>query len=218
MLSTRLVRWSGGALILAGVILGIGLILHPDETAPDALAHPLWGPTHFAIGLGLLISLLGLIGAYARQVEKAGVLGLIGFVITFVSSAALIGPVLVIEGIVVPGLAQSNIAEAALAPTGPVFGGLLLPIFMGTIYALGVGNVLFGVAIIRAGVLPRWAAVSLIIATPLLVFTPPLPAIFLAISGTLIGVAYTGLGYTVLMGKGERMERIMESEQAMAGL
>ncbi|WP_376792494.1 hypothetical protein [Thermoflexus sp.] len=213
MLSTKQVRWSGGALIVAGVILGIGLILHPDETAPDALAHPLWGPTHFAIGVGFLISLLGLIGVHARQAEKAGVLGLIGFVVSFVSSAALSGPLLLIEGIVLPGLAQSEIAEAALTPTGPVFGGLLEPILLGTLYAFGIGYVLFGIATIRAGVLPRWAAASLIAGTPLAIFTPPLPAIFLAIGGVLIGVAYLWLGYAVLSSTGEGMR---ESQPTMA--
>ncbi|HXF68809.1 MAG TPA: hypothetical protein VNK89_03295 [Thermoflexus sp.] len=213
MVSTKQVRWSGGALIVAGVILGIGLILHPDETAPDALAHLLWGPTHFAIGVGFLISLLGLIGVHARQAEKAGVLGLIGFVVSFVSSAALSGPLLLIEGIVLPGLAQSEIAEAALAPTGPVFGGLLEPILLGTLYTFGIGYVLFGIAIIRAGVLPRWAAASLIAGTPLAIFTPPLPAIFLAIGGVLIGVAYLWLGYAVLSSAGEGMR---ESQPTMA--
>ncbi len=190
MLSAKLIRWSGGALVVAGILMGVALIIHPDETDPNALASPLWGPAHFLLGGGFLISLLGLIGAHARQVEKAGVLGVVGFIIVFVCSAALVGPILVIEGIVVPGLAQSAIAEAALDPAGPMFSGLLLPLFMGTIYAFGIGALLFGIATLRAGVLPRWAAVSFIVATPLVIFTPPLPAIFLAIGGVLYGVSY----------------------------
>lgn len=147
-----------------------------------------------------------MIGVYARQVEKAGALGLIGFVVVFVSSAALIGPILFLEGILVPGLAQSNIGEAAL--------GGVLPIFIGTIYAFGIGSVLFGVATIRAGVLSRWAAASLIVGAPLLVFTSPLP-VFIAIGGALIGVAYLWLGYAVLASTGEGLR---ESQPTTAGM
>lgn len=217
MSPTKLIRWSGGALIVAGLLMATSLALHPDETDPNALVNPLWGPTHLALGVGFLISLLGLMGVHARQVQRAGALGLTGFVVVFASTAALIGPVLVVEGIIVPGLAQSDIAEAALAPTGPVFGRQLLPFFMGTIYAFGIGSVLFGIAIIRAGVLPRWAAAALIVATPLLAFTPPLPAIFLAIGGALLGVAYVWLGYAVLSSTAEdRRESQPTTRMAMA--
>lgn len=59
MLSTKLVRWGGGALIVAGVLLGIGTILHPDETAPNALAHPLWGPTHVTLASAFSLACWG---------------------------------------------------------------------------------------------------------------------------------------------------------------
>jgi hypothetical protein len=63
----------------------------------------------------------------------------------------------------------------------------------------GIGLILFGVATIRAGVYPRWAAVLLIIAIPVTMFLDPTPGSFQeSIGQILLGIAVAALGWHAL--------------------
>ncbi len=48
---------------------------------------PTYGPAHLVLFLAWLLAVLGLPGFYARQAQRAGVLGLIGFVLTITAAA-----------------------------------------------------------------------------------------------------------------------------------
>jgi hypothetical protein len=153
---SALYRFSGGALLVGGVLAIIGQLLQ-IQAAPGT---PLWIPgTWLALG-GTLLVLLGWPGLYFRQVHRAGRLGMLGFVLSFVA--------LLIDGIGIGTVAAFvSPALAASAATRPLLDQQALPALL-VFELLGgllliVGPFLFGIATIRAGVLPRWAALILIV-------------------------------------------------------
>lgn len=88
------------------------------------------------------------------------------------------------------------------------FGGdfLLMPYFViPGLLALIVGLVLLGVAILRSGVLPRWAAALLIIgALAMLASNEQTARVLLT---TPLGVAWIAVGYMLWSGKGETIRQ-----------
>jgi hypothetical protein len=148
-----------------------------------------------------LFFLLGMTGLYARQVDKAGWLGLGGYLLFSLSWAVNLVYIFA-EAFILPPL-------AAVAPTfvQDIFTGVItqgttvtnlgaLP----TIFALNgifylLGGLLFGLATIRAGILSRWAA-GLLAVTALLT---PLAALFpheiQRFAGIPVGLAVAWLGY-----------------------
>ncbi|MBI3537963.1 MAG: hypothetical protein HY070_10445 [Chloroflexi bacterium] len=99
---------------------------------------------------------LALIGMFARQNARAGALGLIGFVV------ALIGVMLSAAQMyaltfITPTLEEKFRDALAQVNSGPL--GFLFPLGYGSFL---FGFILFSLVIIRAKVLPRWAAIALI--------------------------------------------------------
>ena len=107
--------------------------------------------------------LLGMAGLYARQAEKVGWLGLVGFLLFslwlvlvpgFTFFEALILPLLAIDA---PTFAESFLGVFTGTAAGTKFGTLATVwTLMGPMYILGA--LLFGIATLRAGLLSRWAA------------------------------------------------------------
>ncbi len=147
MSSTILYRLSGIVVLLGGVFAMIGAVLE----VPSAPGTPLWIPgTGFSLA-GSLMILLGWPGLYLRQADKAGRLGLLGFVL---SSVALL--VLGIGFGTIDTFASQILAVEGSMPAllgFELLGGLLLV----------VGPLLFGIATLRARVFPRWVALILIV-------------------------------------------------------
>jgi hypothetical protein len=115
-----------------------------------------------------MLFMFGLVGVYLAQAEKAGRLGAIGFVLTFFGVLMLTAQVVVATWSLPAIALQPNAPKTAfelLDPAGPL-AAFSLVVFVAYVPA-GIGLVLFGIATIRAGVLPRGAAVLLIIGTVL---------------------------------------------------
>jgi hypothetical protein len=203
MSSSRLIRWSGLALLLAGLLVAIPILFHPSDADPQAVLNSIWVPVHSLFVSGAVLMLFGLIGFYASQIERAGGLGLIGFILTFIGNALIVF-VLALEAFVIPVIAANAAGQALLDPAGPLFGGLLglVLLLMAGIFALG--TILLGIATFRAGMLPRWAGVLLAVGGPLLAFWPPLPQMLGTIGGVLVGVSFIWSGYTIWAGSGAR--------------
>src|SRR5437667_8522752 len=85
MSSKILYRLSGVALLLGSLLVVlfviIQLLVFPHGTL-DRYTSPLWQPILLMMVLGLLLIVGGLPGMYARQAERAGWPGLIGFALT----------------------------------------------------------------------------------------------------------------------------------------
>lgn len=77
MTTANLIRWSGLAAILGGLLFIVGSLLLPDASP----AVP-WNQT-----VRTLAILFALIGLYAFQVEESGLWGFLGFVAAFIANA-----------------------------------------------------------------------------------------------------------------------------------
>lgn len=162
MSSTTLFRLSGLALLIALPLQILGFVLHPPSEQVADVLKPLYGPAHLIVFASWMFALLGLTGFYARQSHRAGVLGLIGFAATMFA-AAYHFYLLLYEAYATPLLAQ-NEATRALIGDGPLAhgAGALGPLAFLSVLAFP----LFGVATVRAGVLPRPAGWLQIVSVP----------------------------------------------------
>lgn len=195
--SKTLFRLSGLALLLALPLQIVGSLLHPPTEELVDVLRSTYAPAHLILFLAWLLAVLGLPGFYARQAQRAGVLGLIGFVLT-IAAAAYHLYLLLYEASATPLLAQDPATQALIGPGGRMAhgAGALGPLS----FALLLGWTLFGLATVRAGVLPRWAGWFQVVAFPASIVGM---AIFLLFPGALAqfpsqAVQPVGLVYDLL--------------------
>ena len=148
MLTATLIRWSGLLAILGGVLFPVAAVIHPNGEDLAAVNMPNWVPAHLLGLVSVTLMHLGLLGLYARQVEKAGWLGLIGFVLAFIGGA-FASTIQYVTSTVIPLIATQAPALFDQAMTPPPFAP---PVF---VLGFVLGHILFGFATMRAGVLPR---------------------------------------------------------------
>lgn len=199
----RLLRWTGAANILAGLLTVAGNVLHPPRSfatlSHDALL-PAWETVHALGVVAFVVTLFALIGLYACQVERAGRLDLAGFVGALTGVALAVG-VLVPDAFIFPVLAQQDETARLLEVPGALIPGSTFGRFLavsGVVYALGY--VTFGVASLRAGVLPRWGVAVLTVGVVPLLFGA-LVAQGLDIAGALlVGAGHVWCGVALWRG------------------
>jgi hypothetical protein len=202
--------------LLAGILLAIPIVLHPDETAdPTAVLTSSWLVIHTIFIIGDVLSIFGLIGLYTRQSQEIGSIGLIGFILAIIGSALFVG-VLMIDSYVIPVLAAEITTQPLLDEAGPLFGGPLGLVFLAAGITFALGTLLTGFTTLRAAVLPRWAGLLLLIGGPLLAFTPPLPHLVGTIGGVLLGLSYIWLGYALWRNWGEQTEHAKQATPGIA--
>lgn len=179
MSSKTLFRLSGLVLLVALPLQMLGFVLHPPGEQVVHVLEPLYAPSHLVLFASWLFALLGLTGFYARQAHRARVLGLAGYAATGFA-AAYHFYLLLYEAYATPLLAQEP-ATRTLIGAGPLArgAGALGPLAFLSILAFP----LFGIATVRAGVLPR-AAGGLQIAS--------VPVFFLSIALVPLGVLAEG--------------------------
>src|SRR5215208_1460585 len=168
MSTAKLIRWSGLISILAGVLYALGALLHPVGEDLAAYTSPKWVPAHQVYWVSAMHMLFSLVGLYARQVEKTGWLGLVGFVLAFIGTV-LVDSIFVMASTVIHLVAVQapTLFDQAAAP--PTFGVLM--VVLGFI----LGYTLFGIATMRAGVLPRGSGLLLIIGSAMFMISEALP-------------------------------------------
>jgi hypothetical protein len=131
--------------------------------------------------VGLILLSIGLVGLYAHQSDRAGLLGLVGFLV------ALAGTVFF------TGFFWANLFVApALAVGAPEFldQGGRFPGFRLSLLIYAVGWLLFGLASLKARVYPRAPVIALILGAALDLFGAPL-------SGLVIDAAFVWLGFSL---------------------
>src|SRR5918997_380275 len=199
--ASNLIRWAGLAALVAGIIFAGIQPIHP----PDELSSVTTGTWAIITTLKLAMCLLflaGITGIYARQVERAGWLGLAGFLVltlswwlqtAYVFAEAFILPVLASAA---PHFVDSFLGIARGNP-GENLGALP------AIYSLGIGipymlgGLLFGIATLRAGILPRWPAGLLAVAAVLTPAATLLPHAIQRLAAIPVGIALAWLGYAL---------------------
>jgi hypothetical protein len=164
--SQKLIRWSALAWLLSAMTGIYYTFFAPSDFALNAMHSSLWVPTHAALAISYMLFVFGLIGVYLKQAEKAGWLGSTGFVLSFFSLIILTAQLIVSTWILPILAAQPDMpktAAALLDPSGPLaaFSTVVFVAYVPTV----IGLVLLGIVVMRAGVLPRWAGLLLIIGT-----------------------------------------------------
>ena len=205
MLSAGLFRWTGTALLLGGVCLTLFvLVLYPvgGFFGADHARHPAWVPAHSLHFVGALLSLFGLLGLYLCQRAAVGRLGALGFALAGAGLAQFVGTGM-LTAFVWPVLAAH--APDTLAPDGALFQPPANTLFYTTVLTLIPGYLLVGATLLRAGVLPRAAAVLLAVGVVLAITPPepvgPMPWAGLTLGGILFGAGEVWLG-SLLWAKG----------------
>lgn len=155
-MSTRtLFQLAGWSLLVGGVLATIGTLVGSFNQDP---ANPLSSVSSLITLVGIILLLLGVPALYARLSHAIGWLGLVGFVLFYISGllAGIGGPLMGL--IVFPVLAQ-------VAPSfvnGPPPASIMNFFLVANIFNV-VGGVLFGGAIVMARVIERNAAILLLI-------------------------------------------------------
>lgn len=198
---TTLVRAAAVAAVTAGVIF-IGVqINHPHADVANVTTTE-WAVRNSLKILMAALVLVGITGMYLRQVTSTGVLGLIGYVVFGAAYLSIMCSTFV-SAYVLPSLADTDpayvtdvlTAATGRAPAGDI--GLLGIVLQAQGFAYLAGGVLFGVALFRARVLFRWAAVLLAVSGLLSVALSVLPDAFYRFLAFPNAIAMIALGYSL---------------------
>ena len=167
MSSTKLIRWSGLMLLVGGIAFAVHLITHPPGETAQYAFYPLWVPSHLIGGIASVLILLGLAGLYARQSEEVGIVGLIGFILTFIGFTLSAGALIYLSVVLVPFLAAQGL-DSFVDPKGPLFTSSAMQLAVGlSALSLLLGLLVFAITTLRAKELPRWGAWLIILTIPL---------------------------------------------------
>ncbi|GLQ57290.1 hypothetical protein [Devosia nitrariae] len=194
----QLLRWSGLAAVVAGVIFAGIQPIHP----PDFLASvttQAWAVIMPLKTLMCLLFLIGIAGLYFRQLGNVGWVGFLGFVCLTLSWWLQTGFVFA-EALIVPVLATAapQFIDSFLGIVNGVPGemdiGALPAVYgvVGILYMLG--GLLLGIATFRAGVLPRAPAALLAAASLLTPLAALLPHEIQRYAAIPVGLALAWLG------------------------
>ena len=162
MPASTLLRLSGLALLLAFALVIAGGLLHPQSERLVDIAGSATTASHGIFALAFALVLVGLPGLYAALADRAGVLGLIGFVLMMMFSAYHVY-MLLYEAGPVAAMADDQAAGRLFAPGGVVQQGTLRA-WLGPIGI--VAPLVFGAAIMRSGARPHWAGWAVIAFVP----------------------------------------------------
>jgi hypothetical protein len=198
---TVLTRAAAAAAVAAGLIF-IGVqIGHPHLDATTVVTTEVVLRDSLKVVMAVL-ALVGITGMYLRQVRQSGVLGLIGYLLLGAGYLVIMGTSFA-AAFVLPSVAGSNSAyvnDVLAAATGGTPSGDIGP--LGTVIrvqglAYLLGGLVFGIALLRARVLARWAATLLAVGGIVTVALSLMPDAFYRLLALPNGLAMIGLGYSL---------------------
>ncbi len=198
MSSSALFRWSGLSLLVGGLLLAIFVLFHPaggDPPTAQEASGSLYGLEHTLGVVALLLTLLGLLGVYARLAAKQPWFALLGCLLVFLGSALLLGMV-ISETSLVPSVAAQ--APKLLASGGALSGGLRVIMILACVLD-GLGFLLLGIAVLLLGGRARWAGDVLIIGAILLAL--PIGWVITVLGAVVLGLGQVWVGYTLWSGQ-----------------
>jgi hypothetical protein len=200
--TTKLTRAAGVAAAVGG-LLYIGVQINHPHLDLALMTTTEWKVRQTMKVLFASLSLVGITGMYLRQVTRAGVLGLIGYLVLALGFLLMLCTE-VIGVVVVPTIAgtSSGYVSDVLAvsvPGGHATGdiGLMGPFSQVAGVGYLAGGLLFGIALFRARILARWAAALLAVGAVATLAIPLLPHVNFRLFAIPTGVAMVGLGYSL---------------------
>lgn len=185
MKTTSLFQLGGIAVLLSAILNGIiNLIYFLSEQPDDPTSLGLWiaffADTLLVLGLGAL---------FARQSQRGGILGLVGYVLLVLANIFFIGSYAVSLGVPAGVITYEQIAQV------PAYA--LPSSIMPWIWFAGL--IVFGTSIYRAQVFPKYAGALLVLLAILNKLTGPL-AFTRPIFAVVSFVAWAWLGWVLLRG------------------
>jgi hypothetical protein len=183
-------RWGGWWIILSSVLMnGMNILMYLGYH--NAAIQAVYG-----IGFTGLILACTII--HVAQARKAGVFGLIAYLVSVLS------------------LAYSNVVTflilaelSGIDEVHPALLGIWDPIMRIAVYALFIGITLLGISVAQTGVLPRWAGILLALGTVLqlsaqyaMQIVGPLFFLFTIGGSILCGIGLIWVGWALWSGKG----------------
>lgn len=199
--TSKLTRAAGLAAVVAGLLFITVQPVHPSEDVSTVTGSAWAIVGYMTLGFAIL-GLVGVSGIYLRQVKAAGVLGLVGYLvfgtfflltIAFTCAETLILPPLAshapqfIDSFL--GIFNGSPGEVDLGPVGAV-GAVAFGLYL-------TGGSLLGIALFRARVLSRWAALMLVFGAMSTLLVPLLPHAIGRYAAVPMGIALVGLGYSL---------------------
>jgi hypothetical protein len=198
----NLIRAAGLSAVVAGTIFAVIQPIHPPDVIASVTTSAFIIITSFKTVM-CLFGIFGIAGLYARQVEETGWLGLAGYLLLTIFYAvqmcyAFAEPTLLpLLAPVAPTFVESVMGMASGAG-GTMNLGAFAVIYniIPLLYLLGL--LLFGIAIFRARILSRWAAVLLAASGPLAgIMVALLPHQLERFAAVPMGIALIWLGFSL---------------------
>jgi hypothetical protein len=216
--ATGLTKAAATAAVAAGTIFIAVQINHPaTDTFTTETAQ--WVARSCAKMAMAALALAGITGMYLRQYRKAGLLGLLGYLL-FAAGYLVMFSMEAIAGTALPSLVNSEpgfvndaVGAAAGATPHASIGGLQ------TLFALGgagyiLGGLIFGIALFRTGVLARWAAALLALSAVATAALAVLPEAFNRPVAVPVGIALIGLGVSLWGNPSDAADTSVQSSAA----
>src|SRR5947209_16665084 len=125
--ASNLLPWAGLSAMVAGIIFAVVGLIHPPQIV-SSVTTSTWTIVHVLTIAMSFFGLLGIAGIFARQVEKAGWIGLAGFVLLSLWFLVVTGFTF-FEAFILPLLATDS----------PRFAASFLGIFTGSVGETSVG-------------------------------------------------------------------------------
>ena len=199
--TTKLTRAAGLSAVVGGLLFIAVQINHPllDATFTTTTEYAVRETMKIFMAV---FSLIGITGIYLRQVRQTGLLGLIGYVVLGVGYLAIFSAQ-VVGVFVLPTLAASepgfvnDVLAVATSSTPSSDIGPLQIFIQGGGFAYVVGGIIFGIALFRANVLARWAAMLLSVGAVAILTTSQLPELTQRLFAIPVSVALIGLGFSL---------------------
>jgi hypothetical protein len=198
----NLIRAAGLSAVVAGTIFAVIQPIHPPDVIASVTTSAFIIITSFKTVM-CLFGIFGIAGLYARQVKETGWLGLAGYLLLTIFYAvqmcyAFAEPTLLpLLAPVAPTFVESVMGMASGAG-GTMNLGAFAVIYniIPLLYLLGL--LLFGIAIFRARILSRWAAILLAASGPLAgIMVALLPHQLERFAAVPMGIALIWLGFSL---------------------
>ena len=197
---SSLTRAAGGAAVAAGALF-IGVQINHPHLDLDSITTTEVAVRGSLKALMAVLAVAGITGMYLSQIRRNGVVGLVGYLV-FAMGYLLTTCTSLIAAFVLPAIADTDpgyVRDVIALATGQgtVTGDLAALDTLWQVQGLGylAGGLIFGVALFRARVLPRWAAVLLAVSGPVSALFTVLPDGFYRLVAYPNAIAMIALGY-----------------------
>ncbi|TCC64084.1 hypothetical protein E0H73_06570 [Kribbella pittospori] len=198
---TTLTRAAGAAAVVAGLLF-IGVqINHPHLDATSVATTEVMVRNSLKVLMAVL-ALVGITGMYLSQIRKNGVVGLVGYLVLGIGYLTIMSTV-AIAAFVLPSIADTNpgyVNDVLAVSKGDSATGDIGPLqIVQQVQDFGylAGGLVFGIALYRARVLARWAAVLLAVGGVVTLVLSLMPDAFYRLLAFPNGIAMIGLGYSL---------------------